>query len=323
MNDEGSLISAGLRIVNRHKRYIFWFLVLNLTLAEFGTAAFRNQLHGVLDHSLLADKLLHGFHLAVFVELLSTPETGFVNGSTMPAMYFAIMFFVATLILMPGVLEGFASEGRLSREEFFRSCGRNLWRFVRLLLFYAVIAGPVAGVLFGIKAALAKAANKSTNEMLPFYTSVMTLVVIFFILTAIRIWFDLAQTDVVVRDQSAVRKSVAAGFRYARRHLIRTLATYTAIALVGVLVLLLGVWIWHALVLPSSVFGAFLISQVILILWLWVRFWQRASVAAYYLRETAVVVPVVAASPELVPVPEPAAVLVPPVPPSPEGAEPA
>ncbi len=41
-------------MVRRNKRYIFWFYVLNLTLAEFGGAAFRNQAHEILDHSLRA-----------------------------------------------------------------------------------------------------------------------------------------------------------------------------------------------------------------------------------------------------------------------------
>jgi hypothetical protein len=312
MSDERNLISAGLRIVNRHKRYIFWFWVLNLTLAEFGTAAFRNQMHGMLDQSLFADKLLHGFDLAVLFELLTIPETGSIKGSTMPAMYFVILFFVATLLLMPGVLDGYSSEGRLSREEFFRTCGRNLWRFVRLCLFFAIIAGPNAGVLFGIKGGLLKATDKSTNEMLPFYTNLISSLVIFLIMTAIRIWFDLAQVDVVVRDQSAVRKSLAAGFRHARRHLLRLLVTYVVIAAVGLLILGIGMWSWYTLVRPSSVVGAFLITQVMFILWLWARFWQRAAAVAYYLRETAVVVPVVA--PEPIPVQPPA-----PLAPPPEG----
>jgi hypothetical protein len=321
MNDEGSLIAAGLRIVNRHKRFIFWFWVLNLILAWFGTTAFRYQVHDVMDHSLYADKLLHGFDLSVFVELLSRPETGSVNGSTKPAINFALLFFVATLLLMPGVLEAFTSEGRLSREDFFRACGRNLWGFLRLLLFFAIIAGPIAGLLFGAQAGLAKAATKSTNEMMPFYTSLIKSLVIFLVLTAIRIWFDLAQVDIVVRDQSAVRKSVATGFRYLGRHLVELLATYVGIALVGLLILVAGIWGWHVLVSPSNVVGAFVISQLMLILWLWARFWQRASAAAYYLRETAITVPVpVLANPEPVPTPEP---ITPPLPPFPEGTAPA
>jgi len=143
--------------------------------------------------------------------------------------------------------------------------------------------------------------------------------VILFIFPVIWIFFDLAQTDVVVRDQSAVRKSVAAGFRHACRHLFRLLAAYSGIALVGLLVLVAGVWVWHALVRPRSMLGAFFISEVMLIVWLWARFWQRASAVAYYLRESSLPVPVPIV-PEPAPLPESAAPL---VPPAPEGAAPA
>jgi hypothetical protein len=320
MTDEGSLISAGRRMVNRNKRYIFWFWLLNLTLAQFGTAAFRNQAHGVLDHSLLSDRLVHGFDLPVFAELLTRPETGSMAGSAKSAMYFAILFFVASLLLMPGVLEGYTSEGRLSREEFFRTCGRNLWRFVRLLLFFLIIAGPIAVVVFFVVLpALEKAAGLSTNEKMPFYTQLVALLMTFLIMTTIRIWFDLAQVDVVVRDQNAVRRSVAVGFRYTRRHVFRLLFAYVAVALVALLVLVAGVWAWHLLVPPSSVLGAFLISQIMLILLLWSRFWQRAAAAAYHLREASVAVSA-APLPEPVPLPGPAAPL---VPPAPEGTAPA
>jgi len=321
MNDEGSLISAGLRIVNRHKRYIFWFWLLNLTLAQFGAAAFRNHVHDVLDRSLLADRLLHGFDLTVYFEMVTRPEWGPFMGSVMPAMYFGFLFFLVTLFCLPGVLEGYAAEGKLSREEFFRTCGRNLWRFVRLLLVFAIVAGPIAGLLLGAQGALVKAAGKSTNEKLPFYTQLTTLLVTFLVLTVIRVWFDLAQVDVVLRDQRAVRKSVAAGFRCARRHLLRLLATYVGIALMGLLVLVGGVWGWHVLLPPGNILGALLIIQIMLILLLWVRFWQRASAAALYLHEMAVAPAL--PPPQPVPLPESTAPAAPPLPPTPEGAAPA
>ena len=97
MSDEGSLISAGLRIVNRHKRYIFWFWALNLTLAEFGASAYRNNLHSILDGSQEADRLVHGFNAATFIELLSRPEMGSLSASRMPAMFFGLIFVIAML----------------------------------------------------------------------------------------------------------------------------------------------------------------------------------------------------------------------------------
>jgi hypothetical protein len=42
-------------MVGHNKRYIFWFWLLDLTLAEFGTSAFRKSTHAVLDHSFAAD----------------------------------------------------------------------------------------------------------------------------------------------------------------------------------------------------------------------------------------------------------------------------
>jgi len=43
MNNQ-NLLSSGLGMVMRNKRYILWFWLLNLTLAEFGIAAFRSAI---------------------------------------------------------------------------------------------------------------------------------------------------------------------------------------------------------------------------------------------------------------------------------------
>jgi hypothetical protein len=289
MNERTGLLGDAWRVVASNKRYIFWFWILNLTLAEFGTAAYRNTLHAVLDHSLYADKLLHGFNPTTFIELLMRPETGPLRASEMPAMYFSLVFMAASVFLIPGVFRQYTSEYRVSREEFFRTCGRNLWRFLRLVLIYAVIAGPLAGILFGIRGALAKATEKSTNELLPFYVGLTALIVIFLVLTTVRVWFDLAEVDVVVRDQGMVRKAIGSGLRYCRRFWGRLLGSYVAISLVALLVLVAGVWLWHALVPANSVLGAILMSQIMLILWLFARFWQRAVASVFYLREMLVV----------------------------------
>ncbi len=92
------------------------------------------------------------------------------------------------------MLQGYASTYRLPREDFFRACGRNLWRFIRLMIVAGIVMGIVAGALFGIRAPLLKTAGESTNELLPFYVSLASLLVIFLVMAALRIWFDLAQS---------------------------------------------------------------------------------------------------------------------------------
>ncbi|HZR56121.1 MAG TPA: hypothetical protein VFA74_04575 [Terriglobales bacterium] len=283
MSEKKSLLSAGAKIAGRNKRYVIWFYLLNLTLASFGAAAFRNQAHAILDHSLYADKLLHGFHLIVLLELLARPDFGPTNASTMPAFYFALLFFLATMLFLPGVLLGYASDHRLPRYEFYRTCGQNIWRFVRLFLFFVIIAGPITGILGAAKNALAKAADQTSNERLPFFTQLVCLIIIFLVLTAIRIWFDLAQTRVVIRDEGKVRKSIAAAYRSMKHQRVRLLGSYVLIAFLAVIALIVGIWIWIKIVPAASVLGAFIVGQVILLVWLAARFWQRACAVAFYL----------------------------------------
>jgi hypothetical protein len=285
MNENVNLVFASAAIARRNKRYIVSFYLLNLAFAHFGASAFSDAAHNILDHSLYADKLLHGFNLGVFTELLTRPEFGAMPSATHPAIMFAVVFFLASLVFMPGVLLGYASDHRLPRDEFFRACGRNVWRFVRLFLFFAIIAGIVAGVLFGGLNALVTAADKTSNERLPFFTQLVGTVIILLLLTIIRIWFDLAQTEVVLRDQRAVRKAIAAGFRRTRRNLGRLLGSYVVIAIVALAILVAGILLWYAIVPPGSVLGAFIVGQAMMLLLLAMRFWQRATAVAFYVRE--------------------------------------
>jgi hypothetical protein len=286
MNENRNLISTSVGILRTHKRYVVWFYLLNLLFAWWGAGAFSASAHEMMDHSLYADKLLHGMDVFVLGELLSQPEFGPMRSLTAPATLFAVAFFLASLVFMPGVLLGFSSDHRISRDEFFRTCGHNVWRFVRVWVMYAIIGGIIAGILFGIHAGLTKAAEQSANDdRIPYFTRLGTFLIIFLIMTVVRAWFDLAQTDVVLRDQAATRKSVAAGWRMTWRNLWRIWGSYVLIALVGLAILVGGLWLWHLIVPPASVFGAFLVSQVILLLLLAVRFWQRAAAVALYVRQ--------------------------------------
>lgn len=290
-NDQG-LLSRGWSMVTHNKRYIIWFYLLNLTLAEFGASAFRNQAHAVLDHSLLSDRLLHGMDAGVLMEMLIRPEFGPTKASAMPALYMMFVFFALSAVFIPGVLQGYASNFRLPREDFFRACGRNFWRFVRLLLIALIVFGIASGILFGIRGALIKAAGKNLNEVLPFYTSMIGLAVIFLVMSALRAWFDIAQADVVLNDQRAVRKSIGTAFRHTMSHLGSLLTAYVFSALIGLGIFAAGIWAWMTFVPPASWLGAFFVSQFTLLLLLIPRFWQRAIAVSYYLKYMVEPIPV-------------------------------
>ncbi|HTT22667.1 MAG TPA: hypothetical protein VMG82_27305 [Candidatus Sulfotelmatobacter sp.] len=277
-----NLLSSGFTKVAQNKRYLFWFWVLNLTLAEFGTAAFRRGTHAILDRSLYADGLVKSFDLGVLIELLSKPEFGTLKSMTYPSLYFGFVFFLATALFLPGIFTGYASTYRLPREEFFRACGRNLWRFIRIMIIAGVIMGVLAALLFAANDAIAKKAEESTNEKLPFELQMIGLAVIFLIMATLRIWFDLAEVDTVLNDQRAVRKSIAAALRHTFRNLVRLLASYVVVTVIAGIVLLAGLWIWMKFIAPENVLGAFVVAQITLFLLLIPRFWQRGIAVLYW-----------------------------------------
>jgi hypothetical protein len=319
MNGNKSLLSSGLGMVGRNKRYIFWFWLLNLTLAEFGASAFRKSAHAILDHSAYSDRLLHGFDLSVMIELFARPEFGSMLAVATPALYFSLLFSLGIALFLPGVFQGYASTYRLPREDFFRACGRNLWRFIRLMIVAAIVMGIFAGILFSINGAVVKRAGESTNELLPFRAQMTGLAVIFLVMTTLRIWFDLAEADIVLRDEQAVRRSMGTAFRHTFRGLGRLLASYVVTTLAAAIILVGGIWIWIELVPSDGVFRAFILAQLILFLLLIPRFWQRAVAVSYWQQK--MMIPVAAVQPPtpqpIAPPPAPMVSEPPPTPPAP------
>jgi len=300
------LLSSGLARVTHNKRYIVWFWLLNLALAWFGTSAFRQSAHAILDRSLHSEALIKGFDVGVFVDLLAKPDFGSTQSMAVPAICSAFIFFLATALFLPGMFSGFASTYRLPREEFFRACGRNLWRFIRIMVIAGILMLVLTVVLFTANGALANKAGESTNEKLPFELRMAGFAVIFLIMTILRIWFDLAEVDTVLNDQRAVRKSIASAFRHTFRSLGRLLASYVLVTIIAAIVLVGGLWVWMKLVAPQSVVGAFVIAQITLLLLLIPRFWQRGIAVSYW--EQRMLLPLIPTQPvAITPLPVPPA----------------
>jgi hypothetical protein len=312
-NARRNLISSGLCTVFANKRYIIWFWLLNLFLAILGTSAFRESSHKILDHSLYSEGLTQGFRLGVLLDLLARPEFGPTITVTAPALWLACAFFLLTALFLPGVFAGYASTYRLPREDFFRACGRNLWRFIRLMIIAGIVMGVIAGLLFAANGAIGTKAEESTNELLPFTVRMIGLLVIFLIMTTLRIWFDLAETDVVLNDERAVRRSIAAGFRHTFRSVGRLLGSYVVATVVAAIILVAGLWFWMQVIPANSVTRAFLLIQFIMLLLLVPRFWQRGMAVSYW--QERMLVPVVEVHPveptvvAVAPAPEPAAAI--------------
>ena len=124
-------------MVARNKRYIVWFYLLNLMLAGFGTTGSR-------------ERALPSSIIACTAGVWSTASTGRVLSKCLARpefrtherrcnarrCYFAF-FSSRRPRFSARSFAGYASTYRLPREDFFRACGRNLWRFIRLMILQA------------------------------------------------------------------------------------------------------------------------------------------------------------------------------------------
>jgi hypothetical protein len=126
-------------------------------------------------------------------------------------------------------------------------------------------------------------------------------------MSTLRIWFDLTEVNMVLDDQG-VWRSLGPGLRHTFRSLGRLLGSYVLIAIFAAAVLLAGILTWMKFVKPESIVGAFVVSQLTLLLLLIPRFWQRGVAVSYW--QQYMMLPVVAVAP-IEPVPAPVVVVAP------------
>jgi len=279
--DKGFL-SDGFSRVWRHQRILWWLFVVNLVLGHLSIFAMVSRWAGVLDHSLAADQLYHGFNLGRYIELGMQPGMGF--GTASPAIAaFAIVFFVFMLFVTGGILEAYRSPYKISTADFFQASGTWFWRFVRLLIMFVIVLIPVAFAASAIKNWSGDLSDNAAPEKLGFWVDVIGAVVIWFIAMCLRLWFDVAQVHAVATGERAMRRALKRAFSMVFGNFGTVFPLYlvpSLLSLVGMGVILL---IWTKL--PTAATGvSFVVLELGMLLWLGTRLWQRAGETAWYQR---------------------------------------
>jgi hypothetical protein len=287
------IVSAGLRLVWRRQRVLWWVYAVNLLLALMGTLPVALRFGSVLDRSLAAERLYRGFDLGALIELLSQPEAlSAVRVGLPTSLFLAIVYFVFMLFLTGGILEVYRYDRTLSTAEFFQACGAFFWRFVRLLVFLLIVLAPIA-VLWGrVQSWSGRLASDASQEMLGFWVEVAGLTITVFLLMAVRLWFDMAQVQAVAEGESRMRRVVLRAFRLTFGNFRQLFWIYFRINLVAWVGLVLAISAYLRLMRPESVGVTFLLGQAVVLLWLAVRLWLRASETAWFQRHGLALSPV-------------------------------
>jgi hypothetical protein len=272
--------SAG--VVWRHQRLLWWIFAMNLALAWLGSLPVRATLSAVLDHSLESARLVTGFDLSTLVLLMERPDVQ-MPSLTSGAMGAAALFLLAMLMMDGGVFTVYLEDRRLSRPEFFGSCGLYFWRMVRLALYSVVPFGALIAAEIAMGVYAGKLSSNAPQERLGFCVNVASKLLIVLLALLVRLWFDLAQARVVHRNEHRIFRELLRSFRAAFRSGLYS--QYLGIALFATASMALGIWLWAKL--PHRAMGAsFVVLELVTMVQIASRLWMKAASARWVALQT-------------------------------------
>ncbi len=272
---------SGASLVWGRQRVLWLIYVVNFMLAYFATLGTNERIAAILDHSLAAGPLVHGFNLGALTSLAANPESPF-GGSISASLSGAILFTVFMIFATGGILATYYSGQRLHAGAFFEACGHHFWRFVRLTIYLLIALIPVL-ILGGIAHHVYDRTDKQSISPMPavhFFEAAA--VVVLLLLICIRVCFDMAQVIAVAEDERRMHKALRRSAALLRGNFLSLYWLYLRVSLIAWIVFAIGLHIWMTHLRPESILAPFLLSQFLIVFWQACRLWQRASECIWY-----------------------------------------
>ena len=288
-DERKGVVAAGFGLVWRRQGVLWWVFVVNLVFAAIGTLPAMTVLRDALGHTLLGQKLTHGFDIPTFFELVRLPGVNLFRSMAM-SYAAALLFFVFMLFVTGGILETYRLDRRLTTGEFFAASGGFFWRFVRLLLL-SIIPFVIVGMIYqGLDKGAEHLGDRAIADQVGIFLGWGAMLVCMLLALWVRLWFDLAQVRAVVQNERGMWRNTWKSWRITWG--ARLYWKYFLIALLGWLAALVCLFIWAHLG-PTAVLQTFVLLQLIILTQLGARLWQQATAMTWYQQH-----------PELLPAPE-------------------
>ncbi len=277
------MLRAGWSLVWRRQRLLWWIYVVSLGLSFLAAQPLVKAVGPILDNSLAADQLYHHLDLGTLAELLARPEvnTQVLEGAPILA---GLVFLVLMLLFTGGILKVYHEDRTFSTGEFFGAGGQFFWRLVRLVIFLLLVLIPVALIRWTFRAWSDNLADRFAQPAPHVAVSIVGGLVVLFLLISVRLWFDMAEVGAVAEDEYAMRRSVVRAFRLTWNNLRALFWLYLRPILVAALGTALVLWVWLRWIPHQAVTTSFLLSQIVILIWIFTRLWQRSSEVLWYER---------------------------------------
>lgn len=275
------MVGAGWSLVWRRMRLLAWLYLISLALGWFATLPLESTISPVLDHSLAAAPLYHGFSIASYAELMMNPAVSTQAAGTAASML-GVVWLVVMIFLTGGILRVYNEDRTYVTGEFFGACGQYFWRFVRLLIFFLLALIPPVLVYQGFHAWSGHLADQIANPAPSLVVSFGGTLLVLFLLMWARLWFDMAEVIAVAENEYASRRAVARAFRLVWRNFRPLFWIYFRLSFLSWAGTFVFLWIWERFVPAEGIRRSFFLTQAIIFLWILTRLWQRASETLWY-----------------------------------------
>jgi hypothetical protein len=273
---------AGAGIVWRRQRVLWLIFFVSLSLSFLGSRGLTARVAPALDHSTDATpRLYHHFDLSAIAELTEQPEEPLIIYNQ-TFLLFPVLFAIFMLFITGGILTAFDRDDRMTTGEFFEASGGHFWRFVRLLIYFAIVCIPILILTSLANGIYSHIDDFSVSPFLAFYFFIGAAIVIIFLAMCVRLWFDMAQVIAVVDDEKRMHKALRQAADIFWHNFGSLFWLYLRIAVVGCVWFGLGLYWWMIRLHPESTRRAFILAQAMILFWIATRLWQRASETAWY-----------------------------------------
>lgn len=272
---------GGAGMVWRRQVILWWIFLANIVFAVLGTLGMDMGVARTLDHSLSAQRLVHGFDLAAVGELLVQPEASLVLRE--PAFYIsAFLFGIFFLFVSGGILVAYYRDKKPTMASFFEASGDFFWRFVRLAIFFLLVLIPV-GILIKLANVTTDRINDRAISPYPaVWFEVGAAMGILFLAICLRLWFDMAQVVAVAENERRIRTALRGALSLLRENFGSLFWLYFRISLLAWVIFGASLLYWTSYLGPESLGREFLLAQLMIVFWLATRLWQRASEVLWY-----------------------------------------
>ena len=302
-----AVLRDGIGRVNRAPVILMCVFAATLAAALPFSMMMRETVQAHLGNSMMAEQLAGGVNVQWWSEFTERADTlgktfqpgiigfaavldnlsAFADGEARPSplLWLGAGYLLLWLFLAGGILDRYARARSTRSYEFFTACGVYFARFLRMAPFIALAYYVLFAIVhpFLLERLFGELTRDVTVERTAFLIRLALYAIFGTLLALVSVVFDYAKVRAVVEDRRSMIGAIAAGARFARRHVAAVVALYVMTGCLFVALLAI-----YAIAAPGAgstgagVWIGLLIGQLYLLGRLWIRLVFFASETALF-----------------------------------------